>query len=53
MTDIGGDHSMKIHLTGEQIRPRHAVINFRNGIVTITPSVLNAEIEVFLCLSFT
>ncbi|VDN57614.1 unnamed protein product [Dracunculus medinensis] len=46
VTDIGGDHSMKIHLTGEQIRPRHAVINFSNGIVTITPSVLNAEIEV-------
>uniref|UniRef100_A0A0N5AHS9 Afadin n=1 Tax=Syphacia muris TaxID=451379 RepID=A0A0N5AHS9_9BILA len=44
---IGSDRTMQICLPGEQIRPRHAAITLVDGFVTITPSVSNADIEVF------
>uniref|UniRef100_A0A0R3RXL5 Afadin n=1 Tax=Elaeophora elaphi TaxID=1147741 RepID=A0A0R3RXL5_9BILA len=43
---IGSDRSMGLFLDGQHIRPRHAVINYQDGIVTITPSDQNAYIEV-------
>ncbi|MFH4976988.1 hypothetical protein AB6A40_003697 [Gnathostoma spinigerum] len=45
VTDIGSDPSMGLFLPGEHVRPRHCVINFMNGVVTITPSVSDADIE--------
>lgn len=45
---IGADRSMGLFLDGQCIRPRHAVINYQDGVVTITPSDQNAYIEVFL-----
>ncbi|EJW81318.1 hypothetical protein WUBG_07772 [Wuchereria bancrofti] len=46
VTGIGSDRSMGLFLDGQSIRPRHAVINYQNGIVTITPSDQSAYIEV-------
>ncbi|CAG9535273.1 unnamed protein product [Cercopithifilaria johnstoni] len=43
---IGSDHSMGLFLDGRYIRPRHAVINYQDGVVTITPSDQNAYVEV-------
>ncbi|VBB27427.1 unnamed protein product [Acanthocheilonema viteae] len=43
---IGSDCSMGLFLDGQYIRPRHAVINYQDGVVTITPSDQNAYIEV-------
>uniref|UniRef100_A0A8R1XRD7 Afadin n=1 Tax=Onchocerca volvulus TaxID=6282 RepID=A0A8R1XRD7_ONCVO len=43
---IGADRSMGLFLDGQCIRPRHAVINYQDGVVTITPSDQNAYIEV-------
>lgn len=46
VTDIGSDRTMAIYLEDDTIRPRHAVLNYKNGVVTVTPSDPNAEIEV-------
>ncbi|KAM3722401.1 Afadin [Dirofilaria immitis] len=43
---IGSDRSMGLFLDGQYVRPRHAVINYQDGIVTITPSDQNAYVEV-------
>ncbi|EFO24115.1 hypothetical protein LOAG_04372 [Loa loa] len=43
---IGSDRSMGLFLDGQYIRPRHAVINYQDGVVTVTPSDPNAYIEV-------
>ncbi|KAK6105381.1 Ras association (RalGDS/AF-6) domain family protein [Brugia pahangi] len=43
---IGSDRSMGLFLDGQSIKPRHAVINYQNGIVTVTPSDQSAYIEI-------
>lgn len=48
VTEVGSAQSVDILLGGELIWPRHAAITFSSGVVTITPSVPNAVIEVFV-----
>uniref|UniRef100_A0A915PNS2 Ras-associating domain-containing protein n=1 Tax=Setaria digitata TaxID=48799 RepID=A0A915PNS2_9BILA len=43
---IGSDRSMALFLDEQHIRPRHAVINYQDGVVTITPSDPSAYVEV-------
>uniref|UniRef100_A0A915B0E0 Afadin n=1 Tax=Parascaris univalens TaxID=6257 RepID=A0A915B0E0_PARUN len=44
--EVGSAQSVDILLGGELVWPRHAAITFSSGVVTITPSVPNALIEV-------
>ncbi|KHN76981.1 Afadin [Toxocara canis] len=46
VTEVGSAQSVDILLGGELIWPHHAAITFSAGVVTITPSVPNAFIEV-------
>uniref|UniRef100_A0A0M3HPD6 Afadin n=1 Tax=Ascaris lumbricoides TaxID=6252 RepID=A0A0M3HPD6_ASCLU len=46
VTEVGSAQSVDILLGGELVWPRHAAITFSSGVVTITPSVPNALIEV-------
>lgn len=49
VTEVGSAQSVDILLGGELVWPRHAAITFSSGVVTITPSVPNALIEVSTC----